>query len=147
MPDDFLSIESCSLGPLTILDRWYVCASNFDSLVYTIKERRRRRRRRRKKWENWLKGKATVICIYTRARNSSLHKHTLSLSSVVYMYETGRGHLFYDATRYLLHTLITCSINQSFLYPWVGIREKRIKVEKKKRFNFSINTEHCCCFI
>ncbi|CAF4951195.1 unnamed protein product, partial [Rotaria socialis] len=35
LPDGFLSIESCALGPLTILDRWYVyvCASNFDSLV------------------------------------------------------------------------------------------------------------------
>jgi hypothetical protein len=52
LPDGFLSIESCTLGPLTILDRWYVCASNFDSLVYTIKERRRRRRRRRKKERN-----------------------------------------------------------------------------------------------
>lgn len=32
MPDGFLSVESCILGPLTILDRWYVyvCESNFD---------------------------------------------------------------------------------------------------------------------
>lgn len=45
-----------------------------------------------------------------------IHRYinTLSISSgVCVCVQTGRGHLFYDATHYLLHTLIGCSINQS----------------------------------
>ena len=75
--------------------------------------------------------------------------------------QTGRGHLFYDATHYLLHTLIGCSINQSHFISLsreiddcVCVRErsgekkeKQIKIKwQKERFNFSINTEHCRCF-
>ncbi len=50
--------------------------------------------------------------MYTLVLGIHRYINTLSISSggVCVCVQTGRGHLFYDATRYLLHILIDCSI-------------------------------------
>jgi hypothetical protein len=97
-----------------------------------------------------LKGKATVVCVYTRARNSSLHKHTLYFFWCVCVCKRA-GVICFMMRRVTCYTLssVARSINR-FCILEIGMlmivweREKKVA---KKRFNFSINDEHCFCFI
>ena len=122
----------------------------------SIYDKGKKKKKKKKKWENWLKGKATIICIYTRARNSSLHKHTLFISSGVYVCKRA-GVICFMIWRTTCYTLssVARSINRFCILEsacwWLWEKESEAKKsgkqkKRRERFNFSINTEHCCCF-
>jgi len=89
--------------------------------------------------------------MHTRARNSSLHKHTLSISSGVYVCKRA-GVICFMMRRVTCYTLssLVRSINRFYILE-IGmlmiVWEREKKKWQKKRFNFSINDEHCLCFI
>lgn len=173
MPDGFLPVESCTLGPLTIVDRWYVCVCiEFRQLSINDKgktrvKQRERERERREMVERQSNVVYRCVCVCTRARNSSLHKHTHThtcarIHSVFLLVRVcvceRAGVICFMMRRATCYTLTTIARSITWIFLSLNRhvddraragereREKRRNWQKKnERFNSSIRDEHGFC--
>ena len=78
LPDGFLPLESCALGPLTILDRWYVCMRvfvcvciEFRQLCSNDEERKsdgeREEEEEEKDEREMVERQSNVVCVYAHS--------------------------------------------------------------------------------